>query len=376
MQTIKVDTTSKKDVNRWVDFPYHLYENHPYYVPMLKGGVRKLLDKTSHPFYEHSDADFFIAEKNSEVQARICVMENRHYNEHQNEKAAFFGYFDCAENIEAARAVFRAACEWAAARGLETVYGPKGLLGAAAGGQLVEGFDLRAALDITYNYPYYDAYIKDSGFEQHRDLLSGYIQRTGEDNIPDRVRRIAERMAERGGFWARRFKTKNELRALVPQIGEMHRRAFVETPNYYPMTDAEFEMMAEELIMVADPKLITLVMKEDEIIGFVFTYPDISGGLQKAKGSLFPFGWWHILQARKKNRWVIMNGVGILPEYQGRGANAVLYLEIARTILQSQYHRAELVQVGLENKRSMADQLTFGVEWTKTHRVYKKTLQR
>jgi hypothetical protein len=181
-------------------------------------------------------------------------------------------------------------------------------------------------------------------------------------------------MAERAGFWARSFKNKAELRQIVPEIGELHRQAFIETPGYYPLTDAEFAMMAEDLIMVADPELITLVMKEDQIVGFVFTYPDISAGLQKAKGRLLPFGWWYILQARKNTDWVIMNGVGILPEFQGRGANAVLYMEIARTLLESQFHHAELVQVGLENKRSMSDQLTFGVEWTKTHRVYKKQL--
>jgi hypothetical protein len=374
MQTHKIDTTSKKEVNRWVDFPYKLYENNPHYVPMLKGGARKLLDKTSHPFYEHSDADFFIAEENGEVLARICVIENRHYNQHQGEKSAFFGYFDCAENIDAARAVFSAASDWAAARGLDTIYGPKGLLGAAAGGVLVEGFDLRAALDIPYNYPYYDAYIKDAGFEPYRDILSGFIHRKGEENIPDRVRRISERMAERGGFSAKRFHSKAELRQLVPEIGELHRQTFVEIPGYYPLTDAEFALMAEDLIMVADPELITLVMKDEQIVGFLFAYPDISGGLQKAKGSLFPFGWWHILQARKKTDWVIINGVGILPEYQGRGANAVMYLELGRTILDSNFQHAELVQVGVENKRSMSDQLTFGVSWTKTHRVYKKNI--
>lgn len=375
MQTRKIDVNSKKDVNVWVDFPYKLYEDHPYYVPMLKGGQRKLLDKRSHPFYQHSDAAFFVVEENGEVQVRICLMENRHYNQYQNEKAAFFGYFECIENIEAARTIFKSAFEWAAERGLDTIYGPKGLLGAGAGGQLVEGFELRAALDITYNYPYYDEYIKDSGFEPYRDLLSGFIHaKSEEDNIPERVRRIAERMAERGGFWARRFKSKAELREIVPEIGKLHRSAFVETPGYYPMTDAEYEVMAEELIEVADPKLITLVMKEDQVAGFVFVYPDLSEGLQKAKGSLFPFGWWHILQARKNTKWVIFNGVGILPEYQGRGANAVMYLEIARTILDSRYKHAELVQVGLENKRSMSDQLTFGAEWVKTHRVYKKSL--
>ena len=132
--------------------------------------------------------------------------------------------------------------------------------------------------------------------------------------------------------------------------------------------------MADELIMIADPELITLVMKEGQVVGFVFAYPDISGGLQKANGRLFPFGWWHILQAQKKTDWVILNGVGVLPEYQGRGANAIMYVELARTLLGSRFEHADLVQVGEENYRSMQDQLTFGVKWTKKHRVYKKKI--
>ncbi len=374
MDIRKIDTASKTDVNRWVDLPYRLYQDHPYWVPLPKGGIRKLLDESLHPFYQHSEADFFIVEDGGEVVARICMMENNLYNQYQGEKAAFFGFFDVVENIEAARLIFDRAFDWAHSRGLDTLYGPKGLMGAFAGGALVEGFQYRAALDVPYNYAYYDEYIQDSGLEKYRDTLSGFIHRKAEGNVPERVMRIAKRMAERGGFYAKRFKSKQELREIVPHIADLHRRAFIEIPGYYPMTDAEFEWMAEELIAIADPEYITLVMKEDQVVGFVFAYPDISGGLQKAKGSLLPFGWWHILGARKNTDWVILNGVGILPEYQGRGANAVMYVELARTLTDSQFWHADLVQVGEENYRSMNDQLAFGVEWTKKHRVYRKKL--
>ncbi|NIW43423.1 MAG: GNAT family N-acetyltransferase, partial [candidate division Zixibacteria bacterium] len=369
MITKKIDPNSPSDVNRWVDFPFSLYQGHPCWIPLLKNGIKKLLDKNQHPFYQHSEADFFVVENAGEVAARICVMENTRYNDYHNEKAAFIGYFDVIEDKEAARQILSQVDEWANQRGLETIYGPKGMLGAAAGGVLVGGFEYRAAIDIPYNYPYYDDYLKDSGYEKYRDTLSGFIHRKDEGNIPERVIRISKKVAERGGFHARRFKTKAELRQIVPMIGDLHRQAFVEIPGYYPMTDEEFAWMAEELIMIADPELITLVMKDDEVVGFLFAYPDISGGLQKANGSLFPLGWWHILQAQRKTDWIILNGVGVLPEYQGRGANAIMYVELARTLLQSNFDHADLVQVGEENYRSMQDQLTFGVKWTKKHRV-------
>jgi len=374
MQLHKVNPNSKSEVNGWVDFPFNLYRGHPCFVPQLKNGVRKLLDRNLHPFYLHSEADFFVVEDGGEVVARLCVMENTRYNQHQGEKAAFVGYFDAVEDLDAARMILAGADEWAAKRGLDTIYGPKGMLGAAAGGVLVEGFEHRAAIDIPYNHPYYDAFFKDSGYEKFRDILSGFIHRSEETSIPDRVLNIAKRMAERSGFYAIRFKSKAELRKIVSGIGDLHRKAFVEIPGYYPLSDEEFAWMAEELIMIADPELITLVMKDDQLVGFVFAYPDISGGLQKANGRLFPFGWWHILQAQKKTDWVILNGVGVLPEYQGRGANAIMYVELARTLLGSRFEHADLVQVGEENYRSMQDQLTFGVKWTKKHRVYKKKI--
>jgi hypothetical protein len=374
MQTRAIDTTSRRDVDKWVDLPYRLYYGHPYYVPLLKAGQRKLLDRTRNPYFRHSDADFLIVEDGGEVLARICVMENKAYNQYQGQKACFVGYYDAVEDIEASRTLFRAVDEWARARSLDSLYGPKGMVGAFAGGVLVKGYDLRAAIDVPYNYPYYDDYFQDSGYQPYRDTLSGHIHRQAEGNIPERVIKISERMAERSGFYARRFTSKTELRTIISDIGDLHRRAFREIPGYYPISDAEFAWIAEDLIQIADPRLITLVMKADEIVGFVFAYPDISGGLQKAKGSLFPFGWYHILRAYRTTDWVILNGVGILPEYQGRGANAVLYVELARTLTASQFWHADLVQVGTENTRSMNDQLTFGAEWVKTHRVYRKQL--
>ena len=374
MQTRKIDPISKTDINRWVELPYRMYKDHPCWVPLLKNGMRKLLDKKQHPFYQHSEADFFVVEHGDEVLGRICVMENTRYNQHHGERAAFIGYFEVVQDLEAARKIFSRVFEWALARGLDTIYGPKGLLGAGAGGVLVEGFEHRAAIDIPYNFPYYDDFIQDSGFEKYRDILSGFIHRGEQTRIPERVIRVAERMAERSGFYARRFKTKGELRQIVHTIGDLHRKAFVEIPGYYPLTDEEFGWMADELISIADPELITLVMKGDQVVGFVFAYPDISEGLQKAKGRLLPLGWWHILRSQKVTDWVVLNGMGILPEYQGRGANAVMYLELARTLLHSRFEHCDLVQVGEENYRSMQDQLMFGAQWVKKHRVYIKKL--
>lgn len=374
MKIIKIDQNYSKDVSLWVDFPFRLYKDCVQWVPPLKSGAKKLLVRHKHPFYQHSDADFFVVKKGAEVLGRICLFENKHYNEYNQEKAAFFGYFDVVEDLEAARALFNFGDEWARKRDLNVIFGPKGFIGAAAGGFLVEGFEHRPALDIAYNYPYYDEFIKACGFDKFRDNVSGYLSPTGKGDIPERVIQIAERVAERRGYWVKSFKSKGELKAIAPDIGRLHRAAFKNIPGFYPLTDDEVEWMAEELFSVADPNLIKFVMKDDEPIGFFFGYPDISAGLKKANGYLFPLGWLYILAEKSRTEWMNINAGGILPEYQGRGANAVLYLEISKAILATGFKHIDFEQVGEENALSLADNMTFGVEWYKRHRVYKKDL--
>jgi hypothetical protein len=128
------------------------------------------------------------------------------------------------------------------------------------------------------------------------------------------------------------------------------------------------------IISVADPSLIKLVMKGDDVVGFIFSYHDVSAGLQKARGRLWPFGWFHILRDRKKTDWVNVNGVGLLPEYQGLGANTILYIEVAKSIQAFDFVHADIVQVNENNFASRSDMENMGVNWYKRHRNYKRDL--
>jgi hypothetical protein len=134
------------------------------------------------------------------------------------------------------------------------------------------------------------------------------------------------------------------------------------------------EIMAETIISVADPRLIKLVMKGEEVVGFLLTYHDISAGLQKAKGRLWPLGWTYILRERKRTRWANGNGVGVLPEYQGVGASILLYAEIAQTMIASDFEHLDVAQVNEENFASRAAMEDVGVQWYKRHRSYRRML--
>jgi hypothetical protein len=370
MRVRKLDTEDKKDVRQFVEFPFELYANCLQWVPPLISGVELALNRRKHPFYRHSDADFFVAEDNGRTLARIAVQENRRYNDYHHRKAAFFYYFDAVDDAEAARGVFEAAADWTARRGLNVLFGPKGFVRSDAPGILVEGFEHRAALSMPYNYDYYPRLVEAAGFAKEIDYLSGYLER-GHD-LPDRFYEIVEKVKQRRGFWVKTFKNKRELRAWIPQIQKVNNEAFTEVWGYYPIDDAEARMVGEQLLSVADPRLMKVVMKEDDIAGFAFIFPDISEALRKTRGRLWPFGWITILREFKRTRRLSGNGVGLLPEYQGMGASAVLYTEFAKTLKATQALHLDIAQAMETNLKSLGDLNAVGVIWYKRHRVYRR----
>ena len=372
MQIRQIETTNKSDVQRFVRFPFDLYANTPQWVPPLLSDAASMLDRRRHPFFQHSSADFFIAESEGQVVGRVAVMDHRLYNEFHHSQTAFFGLFEVIEDRQISAALFAAVFDWARQRGLQRMIGPKGLLSSDATGVLVKGFEHRPALDIPYNLPYYDHLIRASGFEKDTDTFSGYLDRSHE--MPPRLLELAEKVKTRRGFTIKTFSSKAEMRQVVSQVAKVQQEAFAIFPTYIPFTDQEVAKAADTLIAIADPRLIKLVMKEDNVIGFVFAYPDISAALQKCRGRLWPFGWLTILQERKRTRWVNINGIGLLPEYQGLGANVMLYMELVKTLLDSQFLYADIVQVDETNYKSRSDMEAMGVQWYKAHRNYKRHL--
>lgn len=372
MQLRELDTTRKQERARFVDFLFDLYRDSPLWVPPLRSDAMNILDRSKHPYYEHSEADFFIVEEGNRTLGRIAMLENRNYNNYHNRKAAFFGYFEVIEDIKVARLLLAKAVEWAGERGLDSIIGPRGVAG-IDGSILVEGFEHRPALTIPYNYPYYDAFIKDSGFEKDTDYLSGYTR--GDHEIPARIYEIAARVKEKRGYWIKTFSSRGEIREWIPRAMAVHREAMSSLHSFYPPTENETRAVINTLLNIIDPSLIKLVMKGDDIAGFIISYHDVSAGLQKARGRLFPFGWFHILRDRRITEWANVNGLGLLPQYRGLGANAMLYTELRDTIASHGFKHVDIVQVNEANFNSRSDMETMGVQWYKRHRHYKLVLE-
>jgi hypothetical protein len=371
----KVNTDNKFQVKRFVEFPYKHYAGCPQWVPPLFIDSYLFLNRKKHPFFEHSDVDFFLAVRDGVDVGRIGALENRPFNRYHNMQEADFYFFECENNLETAQALFGAVFDWAKARGLNRVVGPKGLGPLDGYGILIEGFEQRQMMTMmNYNYAYYRTLVEAAGFEKEVDFVSCYLPAEN-FQIPERLERIARRVMERGGLAVKKFKNKRELIEWAPRIGEAYNKAFVNNWEYFPFTPKEIKFVVDNIMTVADHRLIKIITHGAEVVGFLFAFPDVSAALQRAKGNLLPFGLPDLLLEMRRTRTVAGNGMGILPEFQGHGGNALLYVELGQTLLEfRQFAHVEMTQVAETARQMRADlQNLSGVEY-KNHRVFRKNL--
>lgn len=371
----QVDKQNKSQVHRFIQFPHKLYKDCPQWVPPLDIDAYAQLNPKKHPFYEHSEVDFFLATRDGRDIGRIAAIENRPFNKFHGTKEADFYFFECENDLEAATALFNTVFDWAKKRGLNRVIGPKGMGPLDGYGILVFGFEHRQTMTmLNYNFPYYPKLVESMGFEKEVDFVSCYLP-ADQFKVPDRVERIALRALERGGLQVKKFKNKKELIKWAPRIGEAYNKAFVRNWEYFPFTPREIQFVVDNIMTVADHRLIKIITHGEDVVGFLFAFHDVSAAMQRAKGKLLPLGLFDLLLEMRRTNTVSVNGIGILPEFQGHGGNAILYYEMGQTLLGfNQFAHVEMTQVAETTEQMRADLKNLnGVEY-KNNRVYHKNL--
>ncbi|HTP02435.1 MAG TPA: hypothetical protein VMJ64_13765, partial [Anaerolineales bacterium] len=279
----KVDTENKSQVKRFVQFQYDLYKDCAEWVPPLFVDAYLPLNRKKHPFFERSEADFFLAVDDGKVVGRICAANNKPFNDYHHTRKAHFYAFDSINDQQVADLLFNAVFDWSHAHGLDTVIGPKGLSPFDGYGIQVEGFEHRQMMTMmNYNFAYYPKLVEALGFEKEVDFVSCYLPRDS-FKVPERVERIAQRAMQRGNLWVKQFKSKRELLKWAPRIGEAYNKAFIDNWEYYPFSQGDVKFAVDNVFLVADPRLIKLIMHGDDIVGFLFAFPDASAALQRAK---------------------------------------------------------------------------------------------
>lgn len=358
---------NKQHIRLFRNLPFKLYKGNRNWVPPPPGEIDRVMTPSKHPFYQQSEADFFIVEHQGETIGRIAVLHNQSYCDFHNVKTAFFYYFESTVDQQVSNLLFDACKYWAKKRGLNSILGPKGFLRSNGAGLLINGFTEDTAMGIPYNHAYYQKLLESYGFSKETDFYSGFL-----DKHPDPIiHEIAAKVLKRGNFWIKGFRTVDEILEWVPKIEDVQHFSFASNPNYFPSTDPEFNFISRKILSIANPNFIKIIMHEKEIAGFIIAYPNLTMGLKRSKGNLFPFGWLMLALDRRFSRVVDINGLGILAQYQGLGGNAVLYSELDKIFKSARIKRAEVVQVDERNFRSKADMESMGVVNNKVHRLYK-----
>jgi hypothetical protein len=377
VQIYEVDTRKRRDVNRFIQIHFDLYRGDPVWIPPLWPDARFQLNRDKHPFHRHNEAAFFIAVKDGKDVGRIAVYEPQVYNNFKGTRNGHFFLFDCINDQEVTSALLDQGFAWCQERGLNVFRGPLGFMALDGIGMLADGFENRPAISIPYNYDYYPRLVEQWGFELEERVYSGYLDvQKAIEAFPERILRLSEKIKQRYGFTIKTFKNKRELRSFAaPRLADLYNRTLTHIAGDPPITQEEVDAVADGVFTIIDPGLLKFVMKDDQIVGFLFCFLNIAEGLRKSRGRLYPFGFIHILRDLNKTDFLDLNGMGMAPEYQGSGGTALMYGELFKALKENtRFKHADLVQISEFNVQSLNEVKGFGWEIYKTHHIYRREI--
>ncbi len=321
--------TTKKDMKEFVELNYRLYKNHPYAVPDLAMDIKALFDKKKNPGIEFSDWQPFIAVKDGKTVGRVVAIVNNVANKKWNLKNVRFGWIDFEADIEVAKALLQTVEQWGRERGMTHIQGPMGITDMDKEGMLTYGFDRIGTMNTLYNYPYYPEYLKQLGFE--KDAEWHELRMAVPDEVPEKYRRVAELTMKRYNMHVRKLKNRKDLMDgnYGQRIFDLINEAYAPLFGYSKISQRQIDNYVNFYLRVVDLRMVTLVEADgtNELLAVGVSMPSIVSALQKSKGKLFPFGWYHLLKSLK---FKYEDGVELLliavkPEYQSRGLTALLF---------------------------------------------------
>jgi hypothetical protein len=315
---------------------------------------------------------FLLAREGGQAVGRLAILYDENYLRHNRENTAFFYLFECFNRMEAAHALFQAGFDWARSQGLERIIGPHGFTVFNGLGLLVDGFEYRPAFGLPYNLPYYPALVEAAGFSSKSELVSGYLDE--KMIFPEKVFKAAELIKKRRGLHIANLKSRRDIQKIVIQMRDLYNQSLATSDGNIPLTQEDVNMLANQMMWFADPRLIKIVMKDDQPVGFLLAYPDISAALQQTRGNLLPIGWLQILVELKRTKWININGAGMIEGYRGLGGTAILFSEMYKSVAESRYRFADLVQIGTDNDAMMREMESYGIKFYKRHRLYEREL--
>lgn len=377
MQLDVVPVSSRRDLRRFVDLPWRLFDQRrfPQWVPPLRVTVHDALDRAKNPFYADADRELFLARRGDRVVGRIAAIENRAHNRFHDDRVGFWGFFECADDQEAADALFDAAERWLVERGLGVMRGPMNPSTNYECGLLIDGFEHRPTFMTTWNPPYYAALCERAGMEKAKDLVAYFLPMHDRRwSLPPTFERLAERALLKSKVAFRDL----DLRRFEEELDvcwEVYNEAWERNWGFVPMSRAEFVHMARDMKPLLNPRYAFAADVDGTTVAFMLAVPDYSGVMQQiGNGRLFPTGALRlILGKREIHDWRVM-ALGLRREYRARGILPLFAWEAFRRGREAGEHGAEASWILEDNepmKRAMA---AMGTRIYRRWRVYDRSI--
>ena len=331
MSDIKVkQVLNSSDLELFIKFPMELYKGNPYYVPPLINEEKSIWVKEENPALQYSEAAQFLAYRGKNIVGRIAVMINHKEEKELGIRKVRFGWLDFIDDIEVSKTLIDTAIEYAKSKGISKIEGPMGFTNLDKAGMLTKGFDKLATMIGIYNYDYYPKHMEQLGLVKEKEWVEFEINFP--DTLPDKVEKFSNLIAEKYELELVKFKSKKDILPLVEPMFKLLDDTYKHLSTYTPITQEQIKHYKEKYFKFIDKDYIVCIKdKYGSLISFAITMPSYSKALQKAKGKLFPFGWWHLLNAGKKNDRANFYLIGIHPQYQKRGITAIIFKEIYET---------------------------------------------
>lgn len=362
---------SSSDRNQFIKFLWKIYDGNRYWVPPLLMDRKKLMDTQKNPFYQHAEAEFYVAERRGEIVGRIAAIVNYRHNKEHGDNVGFFGFFECIEDQAVANALFDEAKKFLLSKGMTDMRGPASPSVNDEFGLLIEGYDKSPFILMPYNPPYYKTLIEAYGFQKAKDLYAYFLSQ--ETVYSDKLERVNALVKERHHLTFRPLDMKR-FDAEVQHIKQIYNKAWAANWGAVPMTDEEIEALASDLKPIVIPDLVIFAESKGTTIGFSLALPDINVALKyNKKGRLLP-GLLHLMLRKKEIKGVRVIVLGVLPEYQASGAAGVLFYETAVRARRLGYDHGEAGWVLEDNTKMVkAAEVMKGV-LHKKYRVYQVPL--
>lgn len=318
------------DLEEFIKFPTELYKNNPYYVPPMLKEEKSIWIKDENPALDYSEATQFLAYRGNKVVGRIAVMINHKEETDLGIKKVRFGWLDFIDDLEVSKLLIDTVINFAKDKGYSKIEGPMGFTNLDKAGMLTLGFDKLATMIGIYNFDYYPKHLEKLGLSKEKEWVEFEINFP--ETLPNKVEKFSRLIAEKYELNIVKFNSKQDILPLVEPMFKLLDETYKGLSTYTPITEEQIKHYKEKYFKFIDKDYIICIKdKNGDLIAFAITMPSYSKALQKAKGKLFPFGWWHLLNAGKKNDRANFYLIGIHPDYQKRGVTAIIFKDIYET---------------------------------------------